>query len=181
MSPSNEIAKCVLILILEYNELQFKTHLLLVEYHKTQIKINQYNYIQLGFFCFFPHYTEWHSEHLLRSGQCASCVHAGGLSCFVDNFALKAYNTMRISFFEIPAQTTIEYFTITTKYASFSRYAFLSYYLTGLKLHTTKKILSKNAPSGVCSGRFMGGGRTRRAPTTDQNFFNFIEFFRKYF
>ena len=65
---------------------------------------------------------------------------------------------MRISFFEIPAQTTIEYFTITTKYASFSRYAFLSYYLTGLKLHTTKKILSKNAPSGVCSGRLMGGG-----------------------
>ena len=75
MSPSNEMAKCVLILILEYNELQFKTHLLLVEYHKTQIKINQYNYIQLGFFCFFPHYTERHSEHLLRSGQCASCIH----------------------------------------------------------------------------------------------------------
>ena len=69
MSPSNEMVKCVLILILEYNELQFKTHLLLVEYHKTQIKINQ------GFFCFLPHYTERNSEHLLRSGQCASCVH----------------------------------------------------------------------------------------------------------
>ena len=27
------------------------------------------------------HSTEQHSEHLLRGGQCASCVHAGGLSC----------------------------------------------------------------------------------------------------
>ena len=29
-----------------------------------------------------PPYTEQHSEHLLRGGRCASCVHAGGLSCF---------------------------------------------------------------------------------------------------
>ena len=28
-----------------------------------------------------PHCTEQHSEHLLRGGRCASCVHAGGLSC----------------------------------------------------------------------------------------------------
>ena len=27
-----------------------------------------------------PHCTEQHSEHLLRGGRCASCVHAGGLS-----------------------------------------------------------------------------------------------------
>ena len=27
-----------------------------------------------------PNYTEQHSEHLLRGGRCASCVHAGGLS-----------------------------------------------------------------------------------------------------
>ena len=27
--------------------------------------------------------TEQHSEYLLRSGQCASCVHAGRLSCLV--------------------------------------------------------------------------------------------------
>ena len=27
------------------------------------------------------HETEQHSEHLLRGGRCASCVHAGGLSC----------------------------------------------------------------------------------------------------
>ena len=26
-------------------------------------------------------WTEQHSEHLLRGGWCASCVHAGGLSC----------------------------------------------------------------------------------------------------
>ena len=28
-----------------------------------------------------PHYTEQHSEYSLRGGRCASCVHAGGLSC----------------------------------------------------------------------------------------------------
>ena len=28
-----------------------------------------------------PHETEQHSEHLVRGGGCASCVHAGGLSC----------------------------------------------------------------------------------------------------
>ena len=28
-----------------------------------------------------PHCAEQHSEHLLRGGRCASCVHAGGLSC----------------------------------------------------------------------------------------------------
>ena len=28
-----------------------------------------------------PHCTKQHSEHLLRSGRCACCVHAGGLSC----------------------------------------------------------------------------------------------------
>ena len=28
-----------------------------------------------------PHYTEQHSEHLLHFGRCASCVHAGRLSC----------------------------------------------------------------------------------------------------
>ena len=28
-----------------------------------------------------PHCTEQHSEHLLRGGWCASCVHRGGLSC----------------------------------------------------------------------------------------------------
>ena len=28
-----------------------------------------------------PPNTEQHSEHLLRGGQCACCVHTGGLSC----------------------------------------------------------------------------------------------------
>ena len=32
-----------------------------------------------------PHCTEQHSEHLLRGGRCASCVHAGGLSCYFIN------------------------------------------------------------------------------------------------
>ena len=30
-----------------------------------------------------PHYTEQYSEHLLRGGRHASCVHAGGLSCSI--------------------------------------------------------------------------------------------------
>ena len=30
-----------------------------------------------------PHCTEQHSEHLLCGGRCASCVHAGGLSCSI--------------------------------------------------------------------------------------------------
>ena len=33
-----------------------------------------------------PNCTEQHSEHLLRGRRCASCVHAGGLSCFVKFF-----------------------------------------------------------------------------------------------
>ena len=36
-----------------------------------------------------PQETEQHSEYLLRGGQYASCVHAGGLSCLkVYHFAL---------------------------------------------------------------------------------------------
>ena len=34
--------------------------------------------------------TEQHSEHLLRGGQCASCVHAGGLSCSTLRLVTKA-------------------------------------------------------------------------------------------
>ena len=30
-----------------------------------------------------PHYTEQHSVHLLHGGRCASCIHTGGLSCFM--------------------------------------------------------------------------------------------------
>ena len=32
--------------------------------------------------------TDQQSEHLLRGGRCASCVHAGGLSCFKPLFGL---------------------------------------------------------------------------------------------
>ena len=64
------MAKCVLILILEYNELQFETHLLLVEYHKTQIKINQYNYIRLGFFSSSP---------ITQSGIVSICYTVGSV------------------------------------------------------------------------------------------------------
>ena len=42
-----------------------------------------------------PHFTEQHSEHLLRGGQCASCVHAGGLSClqfFSENSIIDTLN-----------------------------------------------------------------------------------------
>ena len=31
-----------------------------------------------------PHCTEQHSEHLLRGGRCASCVHVGGISCCIS-------------------------------------------------------------------------------------------------
>ena len=34
----------------------------------------------------YPLQTDQHSEHLLRGGQYASCVHAGGLSCSCCSF-----------------------------------------------------------------------------------------------
>ena len=34
-----------------------------------------------------PHSTEQYSEHLLRGGRYASCVHAGGLSCVNRNWS----------------------------------------------------------------------------------------------
>ena len=72
-------------------------HLLLVEYDKTQIKINQYNYIQLGFFCFFPHYTERHSEHLLRGGQCALAF----MSVIPFSLKVKYLNTVVITIINV--------------------------------------------------------------------------------
>ena len=41
-----------------------------------------------------PFCTEQHSEHLLRGGRCASCVHAGGLPC---NVILIYFFQVRIS------------------------------------------------------------------------------------
>ena len=35
----------------------------------------------------YPHETEQHSKHLLCGKRCASCVHAGGLSC-IDSKAM---------------------------------------------------------------------------------------------
>ena len=37
------------------------------------------------------HQTEQHSEHLLRGGRYASCVHAGGLSCSSFYFSSKPF------------------------------------------------------------------------------------------
>ena len=39
--------------------------------------------------------TEQHSEHLLRGGRYASCVHAGGLSCFNIPLSVELHCTNR--------------------------------------------------------------------------------------
>ena len=40
-------------------------------------------------------YPPWHSEHLLRGGRYASCVHAGGLSCVLSWFWCKIKSVLK--------------------------------------------------------------------------------------
>ena len=79
---------------------------------------------------------EQHSMYLLCSRRYASCIHAGGLSCsdaisiFCSNFkCFRRHCTSSFGFFVIRKSD-----------------AFLSDYLTDLKLHSTKYISLKNCP-----------------------------------
>ena len=55
-----------------------------------------------------PHYTEQHSKHLLCSGRCASCIHAGGLSCliFASGYSIDTTRLTWLSFLLLTTRLT---------------------------------------------------------------------------
>ena len=94
-----------------------------------------------------PHCTEQHSEHLLCGGRCASCVHAGGLSCLLIKNSPKPLTIATAFFSNLPTPSFVHY-----RLTNFFPWHFIAIFLHfELEWFNLNKVADRARSSGTLS------------------------------